>query len=63
MTTPPPSVPVVQASADKGSRPGWGHGDPNHDHTGPPGKGPKDGGTTAPAATGDDQSKGNGRSK
>ena len=19
-------------------RPGWGHGDPNHDHTGPPGQ-------------------------
>jgi hypothetical protein len=24
-----------------GNRPGWGHGDPNHDHTGPPGKGSK----------------------
>jgi hypothetical protein len=60
--TPPPSVPVIQASADKGSRPGWGHGDPNHDHTGPPGKGPKNGQPPA-ATTGDDQSKGNGHSK
>ena len=31
------SVPVVQASTGKG-KPGWGYGDPNHEHTGPPGK-------------------------
>jgi hypothetical protein len=32
-TTPPP----VQQPADDGSRPGWGKGDKNHDHTGPGG--------------------------
>jgi hypothetical protein len=32
-TTPPP----VQQPADDGSRPGWGNGDKNHDHTGPGG--------------------------
>jgi hypothetical protein len=43
-----------------GNRPGWGHGDPNHDHTGPPGKGSKRQedkappvGAGAPAAVGD----------
>jgi hypothetical protein len=47
VTLPPPSVPPAQPSANTGKRPkdsnkpGWGHGDPNHDHTGPPGKGPK----------------------
>jgi hypothetical protein len=50
----PPPTPVVrqptvasgtQAQPEKGkrpkdrSKPGWGNGDPNHDHTGPPGKG------------------------
>jgi hypothetical protein len=45
VTPPPASVPVAQAPTDKGNRPkdrnkpGWGHGDPNHDHTGSPGKG------------------------
>jgi hypothetical protein len=32
------SAPAVQASTDT-AKPGWGYGDPNHDHTGPPGKG------------------------
>jgi hypothetical protein len=40
---PPPSSPPVvsvvaqQQAAQPSARPGWGHGDPNHDHTGPPG--------------------------
>jgi hypothetical protein len=34
---PTASVPAVQASTGK-AKPGWGYGDPNHDHTGPPGK-------------------------
>jgi hypothetical protein len=38
----PVSVPQVSTNqappAKGGSRPGWGHGDQNHDHTGPPGK-------------------------
>jgi hypothetical protein len=44
---PPPSAPPEQASAGKRkppkdtNKPGWGRGDPNHDHTGPPGKGAK----------------------
>jgi hypothetical protein len=39
---PPPASPptravsVVRAPASKGERPGWGKGDRNHDHTGPP---------------------------
>jgi hypothetical protein len=39
---PPPASPptraasVVTAPAKKGERPGWGKGDRNHDHTGPP---------------------------
>ncbi len=37
VTGPTASAPAVQASAGKG-KPGWGYGDPNHDHTGPPGK-------------------------
>jgi hypothetical protein len=37
-TGPTASSPAVQASTGKG-KPGWGYGDPNHDHTGPPGKG------------------------
>jgi len=46
VTPPPAPVPVVRASTDKRkpkdtSKPGWGHGDPNHDHTGPPSKGSK----------------------
>jgi hypothetical protein len=56
--TPPASVTVAPATPDKPkrpkdtTRPGWGHGDPNHDHTGPPGnpaKGQKDQ-TTPPQA-------------
>ena len=56
VTLAPPSVPVGQASADKAKRPkdsnkpGWGHGDPNHDHTGPPGKGSKGQENQAPTA-------------
>jgi hypothetical protein len=59
----PPSVSIVQTAADKGSRPGWGHGDPNHDHTGPRGKGPEPEAPPSAAPTSDDQSKGKGRSK
>jgi len=46
--SPPVSVTVAAPPTDKRklpkdtSRPGWGHGDPNHGHTGPPGKGSKD---------------------
>ena len=46
--SPPVSVTVAAPPNDKPklpkdtSKPGWGHGDPNHDHTGPPGKGSKD---------------------
>jgi len=45
--SPPVSVTVAAPPTDKRkpakdtSKPGWGHGDPNHDHTGPPGKGSK----------------------
>lgn len=40
--TTPSSPPVVSAVAQQqatqsAARPGWGHGDQNHDHTGPPG--------------------------
>ena len=44
VTPQPASVTVSQATTDKtkkpksGNKPGWGHGDPNHNHTGPPGK-------------------------
>jgi hypothetical protein len=31
---PPPTPPATSAASD-GSRPGWGKGDENHDHTGP----------------------------
>jgi hypothetical protein len=34
-TTPPPS----ETPASDGSKPGWGNGDKNHDHSGPGGKG------------------------
>jgi len=37
-TGPTASSPAVQASTSR-AKPGWGYGDPNHDHTGPPGKG------------------------
>jgi hypothetical protein len=37
VTGPTASLPIVQASTGK-AKPGWGYGDPNHDHTGPPGK-------------------------
>jgi hypothetical protein len=63
VTPTPPAAPLVQTTANKGSRPGWGHGDPNHGHTGPPGKGPKSEAPPTVAATSDDQSKGKGRSK
>ena len=39
VTPPPPSVATDQTDPDKAFKPGWGHGDPNHEHTGPPGKG------------------------
>jgi hypothetical protein len=32
--TPPPPPPTQPGT----TRPGWGYGDPNHEHTGPPGK-------------------------
>jgi hypothetical protein len=35
---PPPAAPVVRTVAEQGARPGWGHGDKNHVHTGPPAK-------------------------
>jgi hypothetical protein len=47
VTRPPASVPIPKVSTDKekrpkeGAKPGWGHGDPNHDHAGPRGKGAK----------------------
>ena len=47
VTPAPAPVTVVQGTTDKQkrpkdtSKPGWGHGDPNHEHTGPPGKGSK----------------------
>jgi hypothetical protein len=72
VTPPPPSVATVQTDPDKAFKPGWGHGDPNHEHTGPPGKGRKSEATPSIATTeatpsiattGDDQSKGKGRSK
>jgi hypothetical protein len=33
----PPSVGASDESATESSKPGWGHGDKNHDHDGPPG--------------------------
>jgi hypothetical protein len=37
---PGPQVPAEKGKRPKdGTRPGWGNGDRNHDHTGPPGKG------------------------
>jgi hypothetical protein len=45
VTPQPTSEPAAQAPAEKGKRPkdrkrpGWGNGDRNHDHTGPPGNG------------------------
>lgn len=38
-TGPPPAAqgtPTATTGADEVSRPGWGHGDKNHSHTGPP---------------------------
>jgi len=35
---PPPPAPVARSVAEQGARPGWGHGDKNHVHTGPPTK-------------------------
>ena len=37
-TQPPPPAPVARSVAEQGARPGWGHGDKNHVHTGPPTK-------------------------
>ena len=61
----PAPVTVAQATTDKGkppkdgSKPGWGNGDPNHDHTGPPGKQSKNQATSPgppePAAAASDQ--------
>lgn len=31
----PPTPPTTSSTAGEGSRPGWGNGDKNHDHTGP----------------------------
>lgn len=59
VTPPPASYPIPKVSTDKekrskdGNKPGWGHGDPNHDHTGPPrkrSKGQENQATTTPAA-------------
>lgn len=39
---PPPAVtPTPVAAAPVSTRPGWGHGDKNHEHTGPPGQAKK----------------------
>jgi hypothetical protein len=54
--SPPPAppvtpAPVTVARATTDDKPGWGHGDPNHNHTGPPGresKGPKNQPTSPP---------------
>ena len=35
---PPPATPVARTVAEQGARPGWGHGDKNHVHSGPPAK-------------------------
>jgi hypothetical protein len=35
--TTPSTTPTEGASSSDNSKPGWGHGDKNHDHTGPPG--------------------------
>ncbi len=37
--TSPLPAPIGEASAGRPDRPGWGKGDKNHDHTGPPGRG------------------------
>jgi hypothetical protein len=63
VTPTPPAAPIVQTTADKGRRPGWGHGDPNHQHSGPPGKGRQSEAPPSITAPQDDQSKGKGRSK
>jgi hypothetical protein len=34
-----PTTPTTPGASGDGSRPGWGKGDDNHDHTGPGGKG------------------------
>jgi hypothetical protein len=40
IVTPPPSTPAPSTPppASTEQRPGWGHGDQNHEHTGPPGQ-------------------------
>jgi hypothetical protein len=35
---PTPIAAVPQQASNPSTRPGWGKGDPNHDHTGPPGQ-------------------------
>jgi hypothetical protein len=35
---PPPPPPPPPSPGDGSTRPGWGHGDENHEHTGPPGQ-------------------------
>jgi len=40
VTNPPAQTPPPTQSGDDGSRPGWGNGDKNHDHSGPGGKKP-----------------------
>jgi hypothetical protein len=48
----PPAPPVTRATASEAVKPGWGHGDRNHAHSGPPGRrssGRKNEATSAPA--------------
>jgi hypothetical protein len=35
----PPAPPTTRATASRTIKPGWGYGDRNHDHAGPPGRG------------------------
>jgi len=46
---PPPPAPVTRSVAEQGTRPGWGHGDKNHVHSGPPAKNGKAPEPPAPA--------------
>jgi hypothetical protein len=43
-TSPPPSGPPNPTTEGPiaAPKPGWGNGDPNHEHTGPPGQQDKD---------------------
>jgi hypothetical protein len=38
LVPPPPPPPVADPPGDRESKPGWGSGDQNHEHTGPPGQ-------------------------